>query len=424
MAKDIFIARQPILDLDRNTFGYELLFRDGPDDVTVFEDPNEATQAVIERAYLDWGMERLIGQRFGLINADATLILRGLHRVLPPEGIILELREHGGREGGFDGETMDALMRARREGYHFALDNVSSLDDIRISKALSLCSLVKIDFQATPLESLPAIVDEIKRLKPDAMVVGEKVETASQHTFAADIGFDLFQGYYFARPDVLRKSARPANALAVMALVAETQRADVSIERLEQVVGGDASLAYRVLAVVNSSAFGLDRRVESLRHAIVLLGINQVRHLAVLLAMSATKDASEELIKLGAARARLASRLASSPDGASGAFTVGLLSITDALYRTPMEELLVELPVSEPIQAALLRGDGEFGALLQLAVACERADAERIEALMPGRSSVVLGEYRNAVEWADQICSHLASRPSVSAQRMRTLVHA
>jgi EAL and modified HD-GYP domain-containing signal transduction protein len=420
MPKDIFIARQPILDLDRHTFGYELLFRDGPDDVTVFEDPNEATQAVIERAYLDWGMERLIGQRFGLINADATLILRGLHRVLPPEGIILELREGH----GFDGETMDALARAKREGYHFALDNVSSIDQVTRSRVLQLCSLVKIDMSSTSIDMVPRIVDQVRAIKRDVMVVGEKVETAAQHAFGVEAGLDLFQGYYFARPDILRKAARPANALAVMALVAETQRQDVSIDRLEQVVGGDPTLAYRVLAVVNSSAFGLDRRVESLRHAIVLLGINQVRHLAILLAMSATRDASEELIKLGATRARLLSKLVDRSDASSGAFTVGLLSVTDALYRTPMEELLVELPVSEPIAKALVEGEGEYGRLLEVAKSCEVLDIERIEALLPGQAHHVVGEYRNAVEWADEICSHLAARPSKSIERMKTLSHA
>lgn len=420
MSKDIFIARQPILDLDRNTFGYELLYRDGPEDVTVFEDPDEATQAVIERAYLDWGMERLIGQRFGLINADATLIVRGLHRVLPPEGIILELREGQ----GFDGETMDALQRAKREGYHFALDNVKSLDDINRSRVLSLCSLIKVDVSAAPAETLPGIVDLAKRVKPEIMVVGEKVETAGQYAAGVEAGFDLFQGYFFARPDILRKSARPANALAVMALVAETQRADVSIDRLEQVIGGDASLAYRVLAVVNSSAFGLDRRVESLRHAIVLLGINQVRHLSILLAMSATKDASEELIKLGASRARMLSRLVQHSDKAGGAFTVGLLSVTDALYRTPMEELLNELPVAEPIARALLRGEGEYGSLLEVARACEHADVERIDEILPGKAHLVVDEYRSAVEWADEICSHVAARPSRSVERVRNLVTA
>jgi EAL and modified HD-GYP domain-containing signal transduction protein len=418
MTKDIFIARQPILDLDRNTFGYELLFRDGPDDVTVFEDPNEATQAVIERAYLDWGMEKLIGQRFGLINADATLIVRGLHRVLPPEGIILELRE---TSAGFDGETLDALQRAKREGYHFALDNVHSVEQLNTSRVLQLCSLVKLDFRTTPMDKIAMIVEHVKRIKPDLMVVGEKVETAAQHALGVEAGLDLFQGYYFARPDILRKSARPANALAVVALVAETQRHDVNIDRLEQVISGDPSVAYRVLAVVNSSAFGLDRRVESLRHAIVLLGINQVRHLAILLAMSATKDASEELIKLGASRARLISRLVSSSDQSSGAFTVGLLSVTDALFRTPMEELIGELPVSEQIGKALLGGDGEYGCLLEVARACEHADIERIEELLPGSAHRVVDEYRSAVEWADEICSHIASRPSVSAERMRTL---
>jgi c-di-GMP phosphodiesterase len=319
---------------------------------------------------------------------------------------------------------MDALHRAKREGYHFALDNVKSLDDINRSRVLSLCSLVKIDVSAAPADTLQGIVELAKRVKPDLMVVGEKVETAGQYAAGVEAGFDLFQGYFFARPDILRKSARPANALAVMALVAETQRADVSIDRLEQVIGGDASLAYRVLAVVNSSAFGLDRRVESLRHAIVLLGINQVRHLSILLAMSATKDASEELIKLGASRARMLSRLVQHSDKASGAFTVGLLSVTDALYRTPMDELLNELPVAEPIARALLHGEGEYGTLLEVARACEHADVERIDELLPGRAHLVVDEYRSAVEWADEICSHVAARPSRSVERVRNLVTA
>jgi EAL and modified HD-GYP domain-containing signal transduction protein len=418
MSTDTFIARQPILDLDRHTFGYELLFRAGPDDASRFDDPDAATQAVIERAYLDWGMERLIGEKFGLINADATLIRRGLHRALPPEGVIIELREHT----PFDGETLDAIVRARREGYHFALDNVASVDEIECSRALSLCSLVKIDMHATPLATVRSIVQRSKQICEGLLVAGEKVETAEQHAVGIEAGLDLFQGYFFARPDVLRKPARPANAIAVMALLAETQRDDIDIDRVEEVVGGDPSLAFRVLAVVNSSAFGLDRRVESLRHAIVLLGIVQVRHLAVLLSLSSTKDASPELITLGASRARLLSRLVERSELANAAFTVGLLSVTDALYHTPMEDLVRELPVSNQIHEALLGGGGELGRLLDVAKACERADIDRIETLLPGRADRVREEYMAATAWADGMCADVALKGSRPAAKLRALV--
>jgi EAL and modified HD-GYP domain-containing signal transduction protein len=345
-------------------------------------------------------------------------MVRGLHRVLPPEGIIFELRD----EPPYDGATLDALRRARREGYHFALDNVHSPSQVEESPLFPLCSLVKVDFKATPLETVATIVSRVKDARSDVLVAGEKVESAEQYSVAVDSGVELFQGYYFARPDLLRKSARPTSSMAVMALLAETQRPDISIDHLEQVVGGDPSLAYRVLAVVNSSAFGLDRRVESLRHAIVLLGINHVRHLAVLLAMSTTRDGNEELIRLGATRARLLSRIASQPADASAAFLVGLLSVTDAIYRTPISELIDELPVSASIAAALVDGEGTLGTLLAVARACEQADTDRVEQLMPGAAAPIWEEYRRAVEWSDSICETFGSLPSGQFHRLRSLI--
>jgi EAL and modified HD-GYP domain-containing signal transduction protein len=417
MQQDIFIARQPVLDLDRNTFGYELLYRSGPDADTVIEDSDASTRAVIERAYLDWGMERLIGQRFGLINASSSLIERGLHRALPPEGIIFELRE----ETPFGPEAVDAVQRARREGYHFALDNVCSVEQLEWSRLYPICSLLKIDFLRAAPEVVTAIAAQSKATRPEVLLVAEKVETAEQHELAVAAGIELFQGYYFARPNLLRKAARPANALAVVALIAETQRDDISIDRLEQVVGGDPTLAFRVLRVVNSSAFGLDRRVDSLRHAIVLLGINQVRHLAVLLAMSTTKQASEELIRLGATRARFLSRIAGRAD-ANAAFTIGLLSVTDALYHAPIETLVAELPVSDQIATALVERAGPLGRLLDAVTACEQADTERVNFLMPGEEQRVLEHFREAVEWSDAICSAVDARTSVPGVRLREMV--
>ena len=148
----------------------------------------------------------------------------------------------------------------------------------------------------------------------------------------ASLGFDLYQGYFFAEPEVLTTMARPSGSSAALGLMAEIQRHDLDIARAEELVSSDVTLAYRLLSVVNSSAFGLNRRVESLRHAIVLLGLNQVRHLATLLALSSSSAVDEELIALGAVRARLAASLIEFPDLRDGAFTAGLLSVTDAIF--------------------------------------------------------------------------------------------
>jgi EAL and modified HD-GYP domain-containing signal transduction protein len=403
MPTDIYIARQPIRDVDGQTFGYELLFRDGPNASAGIVDPNRATQTVIERAYLDWGMERLIGEGFGMINADATLINRGLHRVLPPEGIIIELRE----DEPFDDETMHALELAQRDGYHFALDNVWSLDQITTSRCLALCSLVKIDFQRTDARTVSAIIAYARSIRESVMVVADKVETAEQFALGDAAGCDLFQGYFIARPIMMSKPARPANAGALHALLDEADMVGVSMERLEHVVGSDPSVSYRVLAAVNSSAFGLEREVESLGHAVALLGVDHLRHLATLLSPAATVNADEGLMETALQRARLMSRLVSRPDSEREAFTVGLLSVTDVLYQTPMSELVAELPLNAEVSAALLERTGELGALLDVAEACERGDTDRIDHLVRGGAERVLEEFRLATLWAHQTRAEL-----------------
>lgn len=395
---EIFIARQPILDAERTTFGYELLYRDGAGRPAQL-DPDRATQTVIGRAFLDWGMERLIGDRFGFINADPSLIERGIHRALPPEGIIFELADHE----RIRPSAVDAIVAARREGYHFALDDTTSLRRLVASPLMPHVSMVKIDVSRTPAAELGAIVDHLRSRHPGVLLIAEKVERRDAFATAAELGCDLFQGYFFAEPQILSKSARPANAATAIALLGEIQRDDADPDRIEQLIGSDPSLAYRVLATVNSSAFGLDRRVESLKHAIVLLGLNQVRHLATLLTLTAASDGDEELITLGATRARLASSLMADRALRSSAYTVGLLSVTDALFHAPLRDLIDDLPVSEQISAALLHGAGELGAALAVVQACERADVGELERLAPGRLDEVREAYLDATRWADTL---------------------
>ncbi len=410
MSEHVFLARQPIFDRDRHTFGYELLYRNGMTDQVIFDDPDDATRCVIERALLDWGMERIIGDRFGFINASPQLIVAGLHRALPPEGIIIELRE----DEVLDGRTRDALTIARREGYHFALDNIHDHRQLVRSSILDLASMVKVECSQLPASERAAIVAEVRSRQPGALLVAEKIETVEEFSAALEAGFDLFQGYFFAWTEVLSRAARPSSVNSTIALLAEMQRMDIDIDRVEQLVGTDPTLAFRVLAIVNSSAFGLDRRVESLRHAIVLLGVTQVRHLATLLALSASADASVELIALGATRARLASAIVPTTDLRSSAFTVGLLSVTDSLYSTPMEELLRELPVSSAIEAALVHGSGELGWVMQVIRACETADVEGLIELAPDRLDEVQEAYAEAVGWSDTIRLQLADKRSTT----------
>ncbi len=255
---------------------------------------------------------------------------------------------------------------------------------------------------------MAAIIDHVRSTRPGTLIVAEKVETPHAHELAIALGCDLFQGYYFARPQLLSKSARPASAGAALALLAEIQRDDIPLERVEELIGSDPSLAYRVLAVVNSSAFGLDRRVDSLGHTIVLLGIRQVRHLTSLLTLSSATFPNEELITLGATRARFASLVVPRQELRSSAFTVGLLSVTDALYRTPLAEIVRELPLSDEVSEALVDGTGDLGEVMGIVRACEDADFDLLGRLAPGRIDEMRESYGQATAWADTLRRQLA----------------
>jgi EAL and modified HD-GYP domain-containing signal transduction protein len=397
MPSDIFIARQPILDVDGQTFGYELLFRDGRNDSVRIIDPNLATQTVIERAYLDWGMNRLIGEGFGMINADATLIKRGLHVVLPPEGVILELRE----DIPYDDETITSLELAhQRHGYHYALDNVSSLQQILASRVLPLCSMVKIDFQRTDAREIPAIIQHARKSCATVLIVGDKLETSDDLARANAFGCDLVQGYYIARPSVLSRQARPVNRSAVRTILEITSREVVDTARLLRTVATDLTVAYRVLTAVNSSSFGLDRQVDSLSDAVSMVGSGHLRHVATLVAPTATTDADENLMLSAVRRAKLLSVLVSNADKAGEAYVVGLLSVAEDVYGVSMPDLLAELPLGPEATSALLDRTGEYGALLALAEACERGDTELVRRLVVETPDHVLGEYAAADRWA------------------------
>ncbi|WP_420452486.1 EAL and HDOD domain-containing protein [Ilumatobacter sp.] len=406
----IFLGRQPILDSDRRTFGHELTYVESRADAPGLEQPENAGQLVMQHALLDWGMQTIVGDRFGLISTTIEEIEAGIFRALPPEGVILEIDVRRLREA-HDPSVVD---EARASGYAMALDHIGSIDDVVGNPHLRSASLVKIDVTAVDDPELSEIVAHMRDAAPNVLLLADGVQTMETFARCEDAGFDLFQGFFFSEPEVLSKEMRPTGSAAAIKLVAEMQSSDLGVDRAEQLVASDPTLAYRLLSVVNSSAFGLDRQVDSLRHAIVLLGMTQVRNLAVLLTISTSSSASEELIALGATRARFAAGMQSTRERSDRAFTVGLLSVSDAIFATPMSELVEHLPVAEEISDALVHGSGELGSTLALARACESSDVEALNELRPDGAGEVMAAYLEATAWADEI------RQEIPATRRQT----
>jgi c-di-GMP phosphodiesterase len=409
----IFLGRQPILDRARQTYGYELLYRRRDDDSATFSDHELATSSVVERALLEWGLTTLVGTGRAFINVSGDFVKQGAHTILPPDRVVLELLEHV----ELDEPTTEAIRAAVDDGYTFALDDVVSTDVPGLTAMLSLVNVVKVDVMKVAGGELATLVDDLRSKAPRALLLAEKVETIEVYEACSSLGFDLFQGYYFAQPETLRRGARAASATAGLALLAALEDPLITIDRLAELVGVDPTLAYRLLTLVNSIALGVSNKIGSIHAAIVLLGIDRVRHFSSLLTLAASARANPELVTLAATRARMASELVDDPQLARSASTVGLLSVLDAVFHVPMEELIADLPLSDNVHDALVHGTGPLGEVLAILRAYEAADSCELERLRPGRLDDLRLAFGAAVSTADGLRRELHAAGAFSGDR-------
>ncbi len=409
MSTSVFLGRQPIFDRKRRTYAYELLYRNGTENLAFFRDPDDATRRVLEVAMLEWGFDRVVGDRYGFINAASGILHSGILDILPADRAVIELEE----EMVFDAPVLDAIRAGHARGLRFALDDVTSVDRPGFADVAPFISVVKIDLQGVAEGQLGTLVDDVRQRFPGALRLAQKVEEHSQFGQAVDLGFDLFQGYFFAKPEVMGRTERPANLTAAIQLMSEVNRPEVDLDRVEQLISTDPTLAYGLLRLVNSSSYGLTVHVQSIRHAIVMLGLAQVRHLAVLLTMATTAQAvSEELIVLAATRARMSAGMAGDDDAlANMSFTAGLLSVIDAVFQCPMAELVSDLPLQNDVRRALVDGTGPVGEILATVYAFERADTAALERLRPDGAAQLREWFGDGAQWGETLRRELAPQP-------------
>ena len=368
----VYLGRQPILDGRRRRRGYELLYRSGNNATAFFTDPDDATRSVVERALLEWGLDNLVGRSLAYINVTAEFLHSGLLSILPPDKVVLELLE----TVEFDDRTLSAVRHAVRRGYRFALDDVVSVQGLE--PVLPYVDVVKVEVLSLQPDESSALVSELRSIAPHARLLAEKVETLESFDHCSKLGFDLFQGYFFARPEVVERQARPIGQHTALMLMTAVQNPQISFTRLAELANTDPTLAYRLLRLVNAISTGLLTRIESVHQAIVLLGMEHVRQLATLLTLAANATNNRELITLAVMRAHMASHLLAGRPEATSAFTAGLLSVIDVVFQATMDELVAELPIAEDVAAALIHGAGLVGEALAIVRAHEMGDIDAL----------------------------------------------
>jgi c-di-GMP-related signal transduction protein len=399
---DIFVARQPIFDDRQRVFAYELLFRSGPENFfTPGRSPELQTSHVISNGMFI-GLAVLTDSKPAFVNFSREALVGDLALALPPKEIVVEILE----SVVADEETLAACRRLKKAGYRLALDDF--VDVPERAALVPFADFIKVDVRATPPEAGAAVARRYKTA--DVRIVAEKVESREEMQAARTHGFDYFQGYFFSRPVIVSSRTIPGFRLNYLRLLAELNRPEIDMRRLEEVVKQEASMTFRLLRRVNSAAFGFRLETSSLRHALVLLGEREIRTCATVWAMAdMARDVPSELVVASTLRARLCEMLAplaQMPDRSLDLFLLGLFSSLDAILEQPMERILQSLPLGGDIREALLGGPNPLRGVLECVMAYEQGLWDRASdlALAAGISEREIPTcYLEAVEWTRDI---------------------
>lgn len=393
--QNIFIARQPIYNGQLGVVGYELLYRASDTDVAKFTNGNEASLQVIINSFINIGIERLVGSSLAFINIPEQLLLNDTLLPMFHEQTVLEIVSSILPTP----EAIAGLKRLKARGFKIALDGFVYQPAYR--PFLELADFVKLDIESMRRD---AINDQlIQLLSYPVLLVAEKVQTQEMYSLCKAYGFRYFQGNFFCHPRTLSEKTMPPNKAVVLALLQQLNDPLLDVSVLEKSLAVDVMLSYKLLRYVNSAAFSMRREIESLKDAIILVGLNTIRNWATLILLgSINTGRPKELIKVAMIRARMCELLAEKQNPAikPQMFIIGLLSVLDVIMEVPMENLLDHLALSAPIKFALLKQEGEHGALLKQTMLYEQGKWDELLSTGLDRESAV-SIYLEAVHWAD-----------------------
>ena len=404
----MYVARQPIMDGYSRVFGYELLYRERADSTSFDDNGDRATARVITDAILSLGLETLTSGKPAFVNFTRQLLIGDAALLLPARSLVIEVQH----DTPADDEVIAACKRLHAEGYALTLDNFVEGD--HAEALVPFATFVKVNVMAVSSERIAAIA---ARLSPQQQLIATRVETAEAQEAAKAAGCRLFQGYYYCVPAMRQTAVISGRQLAYLNLIAALHQPNVKISDIEEVIKRDVSLIYLTLRSVNSAAFGSGREITSIRQALVLLGVDQIRRWADVWALAGSGSTSApEAMSLALMRARsceVVGTALAGPEAGDTMFLTGLCSLLDVILNRPLESILAELNFPAEVKEALLGGPTLGRGILDAVIAYEQADWELASATASriGLSEeVLIQSYQEALPWI-----HTMSKASASA---------
>jgi c-di-GMP-related signal transduction protein len=398
---DVFIARQPIFDTDLKIAGHELLYRSGSANFYSGTDSTLASLEVINNSLFWFDVNQIAGERRVFINFDRTLLLSGAADVLSPKDVVIEILENI----EIDVEVLDTCRKLRERGYLLAADDIAGAH--QMGPLLELMNFIKVDFRAASPGDRQTFIQTYGQRHT---CIAEKLETQADFELARKMGYQLFQGYFFARPAVLKGQRIPGYKMNYLRILNAVQKPELDFVELERLIRQETSVTYKLLKYANSALYAQRSQIDSIKRALVILGEQELRKwTSIVLLIHLASDRPAALIMCALIRAHFCEELAQiSGFGGRKAdlFLLGLFSLLDAMMGCDLETALRQIRLPADVQATLLgKPTGPLDSVYQLVKNYEQGDWQKVA---EGGRHLQIGAkeirdiYLRAIAWCEE----------------------
>lgn len=405
---EVFIGRQPIFNLHEQVVAYELLYRSKNGNSFPMVDSDAATIDVLVNSFLSIGIEEVTKGKPCFVNFTDNLLKSTLIDYLNPAQVVIEILE----DVPINTLLVERVKELKARGFKIALDDFVLDHTVEVYDELfAHIDYIKVDFMLSSLLERMEIENKIKENFPHITLLAEKVETRNQFDVAKHSGYQLFQGYFFEQPQIIKSTDIPANTLQYFQILALLKDEEPNVGILAENIERDLSLTYKLLQMINNSTKRSKSKVRSIKQAILFLGLGELRKWIYLLTMreidmNTDTDLFKELMRTSLFRAKVCEKLAklSYKQNFSEYFLIGMFSVIDSLLQRPMSSILNQLPFPEEITDTILGKQTEMSPYLEFSIALGKLDWDTLDVLAPkfdlNMESMDL-LYKEALQWAE-----------------------
>jgi len=397
---DTYIARQPIFNVNKQIFGYELLFRSSASD-NIYTDTgaDQATSNVIMESFFSRGMDSITGGKLAFINFTSTLLLEKTATLFPKDQLVVEILENVEPTP----EIIKACRALHRQGYKLALDDFVYSPEL--DPLIELSRIIKFDFIGSTPEEICLMMKQINT--KGKWLLAEKIETNEMFDLARSMGFSLFQGFFFSKPETMSAKVLTPLKISYIALMREVSRGDnMDFNKVSKAIRNDVALSYKLLRLVNSAYYGLRTEVTDITRAIAIIGTVELRKWVFMIAlMGLNTDKPDEVIRMSMIRGRFLEEINTKckiVKSDESAFQTGLFSMLDVLMEVQISSALDGMLLAEEVREALIYSSGPLRDLLELVISLERSDWDTTDKLavdLKLDAGQISELYLDAVKW-------------------------